>query len=165
MYIRSCLVNSITDFIGSFPATWYRWGGLRKCALLLRSHSSHLCLIRATYCTIAAHQNTVGSNRFTSAGGCTTEEQMERISGDGSTLSHALLFKLARGAVLLDWRKRPFYLLSNRHKPFMERYKDLINACLQLNNQWGWKFLFKKWKCFDHPGERSTNYLRTSFNS
>ena len=60
---------------------------------------------------------------------------------DVSTLSHALLFKLTRDAVLLDWRKRPFYLLSNRHKPFMERFKDPVNACLQLNNQWMQKII------------------------
>ena len=49
-------------------------------ALLLPSHSSHLCFIRGA-CTIAAHLNTVGSNCSTSAGGCTTEseEQIERI--------------------------------------------------------------------------------------
>ena len=46
------------------------------------------------------------------------------------------LYEPSRDPTLLDWRKRRFYLLSNLHKPFMERYKDLINACLQLNNQW-----------------------------
>ena len=95
-------------------------------------------------CTITAHHHTIQSRCCTTqVHACTTKNRtMHPRNSEWKYFFTCSVFSNPfRRVVFLDTRKRRFYLLSASHKTFMEGYKDLINACYQLSNQWSLEIL------------------------